>query len=167
MSTSWASLITSNPERVMLEDKIMADYKESMKARDHLRTQTISFLRSEMQYCAIDKKKEKLDDADVVVVLKKLVKQRQDSIAQFEKGQRMDLVSKEKAELEILKSYLPAELSEGELIRIIDETVQSLGAVTMKDMGRVMKEVMAKTQGRADSKLASDLVRKKLGAASA
>ena len=143
----------------------MADYKESMKARDALRAQTISFLRSEMKYCAIDKKKDKLDDADVVVVLKKLVKQRQDSIAQFEKGQRMDLVAKEKAELEILKSYLPAELSEDELAGIIDEVVASLGASTMKDMGRVMKEVMAKTQGRADSKLTSDLVRKKLGGA--
>jgi uncharacterized protein YqeY len=146
-----------------LEEKIMADYKESMKARDALRTQTISFLRSELKYGAIDKKKEKLDDSDVAVVLKKLIKQRQDSIAQFEKGARMDLVAKEKAELAILKAYLPQELSEQDLARIIDEVVGAAGALTMKDMGRVMKDVMAKTQGRADSKLTSDLVRKKLG----
>lgn len=149
----------------MLEEKIAADYKESMKARDALRTQTISFLRSELKYSAIDKKKEKLDDADVVVVLKKLIKQRQDSIVQFERGNRMDLVAKEKGELEILRSYLPAELSEADVMRVVEEVVAAIGAVTMKDMGRVMKEVLTKTEGRADSKMASDLVRKKLGGA--
>ena len=149
----------------MLEEKIAADYKESMKARDALRTQTISFLRSELKYSAIDKKKEKLDDADVVVVLKKLIKQRQDSIVQFERGNRMDLVAKEKAELEILRSYLPAELSEADVMRVVEEVVAAIGAATMKDMGRVMKEVLTKTEGRADSKMASDLVRKKLGGA--
>ena len=148
----------------MLEDKIMADYKEAMKARDQLRVQTISFLRSELKYCAIDKKKEKLDDSEVALVLKKLIKQRQDSIAQFEKGQRMDLVVKEKAELEILKAYLPQEMSEAEVIKIVSEVVAELGIVTMKDMGRVMKEVMAKTKGAADNKMVSDAVRKKLEA---
>jgi uncharacterized protein YqeY len=149
----------------MLEEKIVADYKESMKARDALRTQTISFLRSELKYSAIDKKKEKLDDADVVVVLKKLIKQRQDSIVQFERGNRMDLVAKEKGELEILRSYLPAELSEADVMRVVEEVVAAIGAVTMKDMGRVMKEVLTKTEGCADSKMASDLVRKRLGGA--
>ena len=146
----------------MLEDKIMADFKESMKAKDQLRTQTISFLRSELKYYAIDKKKDKLDDPDVAVVLKKLIKQRQDSIVQFEKGQRMDLAEKEKKELAILKAYLPQEMSEGDLGRIVDEVLKTMGTVTMKDMGRVMKEVMAKTEGRADGKLTSDTVRKKL-----
>ncbi len=146
----------------MLEDKIMADFKESMKARDQLRTQAISFLRSELKYYAIDKKKDKLDDPDVAVVLKKLIKQRQDSIIQFEKGQRMDLVEKEKKELAILKAYLPQEMSEGDLGRIVDEALKATGALTMKDMGRVMKEVMTKTEGRADGKLVSDTVRKKL-----
>lgn len=148
-----------------LEERIASDYKESMKARDQLRTSTVSFLRSEMKYYAIDKKKDKLDDSDVACVLKKLIKQRQDSIEQFEKGGRMDLVAKEKAEFEILKAYLPQELSSAEVAKIVDEVVVSSGAATMKDMGRVMKEVMAKTQGRSDSKLTSDLVRKKLAGA--
>jgi len=148
-----------------LEEKLMADFKESMKAKDQIKTQTISFLRSELKYSAIDKKKEKLDDADVLAVIKKLIKQRQDSIAQFEKGNRMDLVQKEKTELEILKAYLPDEMSPEALKKIVDEVVASSGAVTMKDMGRVMKEVMAKTQGAADSKLTSDLVRQKLSGA--
>ncbi|HAJ57830.1 MAG TPA: aspartyl-tRNA amidotransferase [Candidatus Omnitrophica bacterium] len=145
-----------------LEERIAGDYKESMKARDGVRTQTISFLRSELKYFGIDKKKDKLEDGEVVQVLRKLIKQRQDSIEQFGKGGREDLVQKEKAELDILKAYLPQELSEAEVSGIIDEAVAATGALTMKDMGRVMKEVMAKTQGRADSKLASDLVRKKL-----
>jgi uncharacterized protein YqeY len=149
----------------MLEDKIMADYKESMKAKDQLKTQTISFLRSELKYLAIDKKKEKLDDVDVLAVIKKLIKQRQDSISQFEKGNRMDLVQKEKAELELLKAYIPEEMTPEALKKIIDEIVVSSGATTMKDMGRVMKEVMTKTQGTADSKLTSDLVRQKLSGA--
>jgi len=140
----------------------MVDFKEAMKARDQHRTQTISFLRSEMNYYAIDKKKDKLDDADVAVVLKKLIKQRQDSITQFEKGQRMDLVEKEKKELLILKSYLPQELSEEEVVRIVGEVAAELGALTMKDMGKVMKEAMARTQGQADGKMLSDAVRKKL-----
>lgn len=147
----------------MLEDRIMADYKESMKVRDQIRTQTISFLRSEMKYHAIDKKKDKLDDADVAVVLKKLIKQRQDSIQQFEQGNRMDLVEKERKELAILKAYLPEELSEAEVLKIVEGCIADLGSVTMKDMGRVMKEAMAKAQGKADGKLLSDIVRKKLG----
>lgn len=146
----------------MLEEKIAADYKESMKAREQLRTQAISFLRSEMKYYAIDKKKEKLDDCEVAVVLKKLIKQRQDSISQFEKGNRPDLVNKEKAELEILKSYLPQEMSESEVAKVVEEVISAVGASSMKDMGRVMKEVISRTEGKADGKMVSDLVRKKL-----
>jgi len=148
---------------MLLEDRIASDYKESMKARDQQRTSTISFLRSELKYCAIDKKKDKLDDVDVVGVLKKLIKQRQDSIVGFEKGQRMDLVAKEKAELEILKSYLPQEMSAEAVGKVVDDVVAGAGAVTMKDMGRIMKDVLGRTQGQADNKLVSDLVRKKLG----
>lgn len=149
----------------MLEDRIMADFKESMKAKNQIKTQTISFLRSELKYLAIDKKKDKLDDVDVLSVIKKLIKQRQDSIVQFEKGNRMDLVQKEKTELEILKTYLPEEMTPLALKKIVCDVVASCGATTMKDMGRVMKEVMEKTQGSADSKLTSDLVRQKLSGA--
>ncbi|PIY83485.1 MAG: glutamyl-tRNA amidotransferase [Candidatus Omnitrophica bacterium CG_4_10_14_0_2_um_filter_44_9] len=146
----------------MLEDRIAADFKEAMKARDVLRTQTVSFLRSEMKYYAIDKKKDAIDDSDVLVVIKKLIKQRQDSIQQFEKGNRMDLVNKEKTELAILKAYLPAEMPQQDIIKIVDEVALGMGIISVKDMGRVMKEVMAKTQGRADNKMVSDIVRKKL-----
>ncbi len=146
----------------MLEDKLTSDFKEAMKSRDQARTQTLSFLRSELKYAAIDKKKDKLDDADVIAVIKKLIKQRQEGILQFEKGQRLDLVAKEKAELELLKTYLPAEMDAAQLGVIVDEAVASLGATSVKDMGRVIKEVMARAQGQADGKAVSDLVKARL-----
>lgn len=148
----------------MLEDRLASDFKEAMKSRDQARTQTLSFLRSELKNVAIDKRKDKLDDIDVIGVIKKLIKQRQDGILQFEKGQRMDLVAKEKAELELLKTYLPAEMSEGQLIALVDEVVASTGATSVKDMGRVIKEVVARAEGQADGKTVSDLVKKKLSA---
>jgi pyruvate ferredoxin oxidoreductase alpha subunit len=104
----------------------------------------------------------KLDDADCVIVIKKLIKQHQDSIEQFTKGSRLDLVDKETKELEILKSYLPQELGPDELKKFIEEAILSTAAASMKDMGKVMKEVMAKTAGACDNKLASDLIRQRL-----
>ncbi len=150
----------------MIEDRIAADYKEAMKARDEVRTRTLSFLRSELKYCAIDKKKDRLEDADAVGVVKKLIKQRQESIEQFQKGGRQDLVDKEAAELSVLKTYVPQALSEAELAAAVEAVAAETGASGMKDMGRVMKEVLARTEGRADSKMLSDIVRKRLGGAS-
>lgn len=147
---------------MLLEDKILNDYKEAMKAKDALKVSILSFLRSQFMNVRIDKRKDKLGDGDVVVVVKKLIKQHQDSIKGFKAGNRQDLVEKETRESEILKTYLPEELGLEQVKQIIDEVVTSLGATTMKDMGRVMKEVMAKTAGRADSKIVSDTVKEKL-----
>jgi len=146
----------------MLEEKLMQDYKEAMKNKDTLKTSVLSFLRAEMINVAIAKKKAKLDDPDVISVIRKQIKSRQDSIEQFTKGSRQDLADKEAKELEILKSYLPQELAEGEIKKIIEEVVIATAAFDMKDMGRVMKEVNAKIGGKADPKLVSDLVKKRL-----
>ena len=146
----------------MLEEKITSDYKQAMKDKDALKVSTLSFLRSQLKYVLIEKKSEPLTDTDVIAVIKKQVKQRQDSIVQFEKGGRMDLAGKEKAELEILKSYLPQEMSVDELKSIIDAAVQESNAKSMKDMGNVMKILLPKVAGRADSKQVSDLVKEKL-----
>lgn len=146
----------------MLEDKIMQDFKEAMKAKDALKVSTLSFLRSQLKNVAIDKKKDKLDDNDAIAVIKKQIKQRQDSIDNFKAGNRLDLADKEQNELNILKSYLPQELSRQELEKIIDEAASATGANNMKDMGKLMKEVSSKTAGRADNKLLSELVRAKL-----
>ncbi len=146
----------------MLEDKILNDYKEAMKTKDAAKVSTLSFLRAAMQNLAIEKKKDKLDDADAIAVIRKQIKQRQDSVEQFEKGARADLADKELKEIEIIKAYLPQEFSRPELARIIEEVVASTGAAAVKDMGRVMKEVIAKIAGRADAKLVSDMVKERL-----
>ncbi len=146
----------------MLEDQILNDYKQAMKDKNSVKVATLSFLRSELKYSLIEKKVDKLPDADAIAVIKKQVKQREDSIAQFEKGGRADLVAKESEELAILKSYLPQEMAAEELKSIIGTVIQESGAKGMKDMGNVMKTVLAKAAGRADSTQVSQLVKEKL-----
>jgi uncharacterized protein YqeY len=142
----------------MLTDKIAADMKEAMRAKDAPRLSTLRLLKSAIEYYKIEKKQEKLTDADVTTVIKKQIKQRQDSIEGFEKGGRTDLVEKEKAELAVLKSYLPEELSQPQVEEIVKATIAELGATTKADMGKVMKAVQAKLAGRADNRLVSQVV---------
>ncbi len=146
----------------MLEEKILNDYKEAMKAKDALKSSILSFLRAQMMNLAIEKKKKALEDAEVYSVIKKLIKQHQDSIEQFKNGGRTELAEKEAKELEILKAYLPPELGLDEMKKIVEEAVSLTSAAGIKDMGKVMKEVNAKVSGRADGKLISDLVRERL-----
>ena len=142
----------------MLTDKIAADMKEAMRAKDAVRLSTLRMLKSAVEYRKIEKKQEQFTDADVTAVIKKQIKQRQDSIEGFEKGGRADLVEKEKAELAVLKSYLPEELSRAELEEVVKTVIGELGATTKADMGKVMKAVQAKAAGRADNRLVSQLV---------
>ena len=146
----------------MLEEKILNDYKEAMKSRDTLKSSVLSFLRADMLNQATAKKKDKLDDSEIIAVIKKQIKQRQDSIEQFTKGNRIEMAEKEKKESEILKSYLPPELSAEQIKVLIEEAVVSTGASGIKDMGRLMKELTVKIAGGADGKLVSDLVRQRL-----
>ncbi|MDO9572409.1 MAG: GatB/YqeY domain-containing protein [Candidatus Omnitrophota bacterium] len=146
----------------MLDEKIFNDYKEAMKARDSLKSSVLSFLRSDMLNLVTAKKKDKLDDTEIVTVIKKQIKQRQDSIEQFTKGARLEMAEKEKKELDILKSYLPPELSAEEIKRLIEEVIIAIGATGVKDMGRLMKELTQKTAGKADGRLVSDLVKQRL-----
>ena len=151
----------------MLVEKIFDDYKEAMKSRDSLKSSVLSFLRADMLNLATAKKKDKLDDAEIVTVIRKQIKQRQDSIQQFTQGGRLEMADKEKKELDILKSYLPAELSEQEVKRLIEEVVVAIGASGLKDMGQVMKELTVKLAGKADARLVSDLVKQRLSTPSA
>ncbi len=146
----------------MLEEKILNDYKEAMKLRDSLKSSVLSFLRADMLNQATAKKKNNLDDPEIIAVIKKQIKQRQDSIEQFTKGMRLEMAEKEKKELEMLKVYLPAELSAEQIKALIEEAVIATGASGMKDMGRLMKELTVKIAGGADGKLVSDLVRQRL-----
>jgi hypothetical protein len=146
-------------EEDMLEERILNDYKQALKAKDALVVSTLSFLRSQIMNAAIAKGKKTLDDCEVIAVVKKQVKQRQDSIEQFRKGGRQDLVDKETKELGILKQYLPEEMSLEELRKIIQEVVAQIPDAAAKDMGRIMKEIMAKVAGRADGRLVSNEVK--------
>jgi len=146
----------------MLEEKIVNDYKEAMKARDSVKSTILSTIRAEMMNLALAKKKDKCDDSDIISIFRKQVKQHEDSIEQFTKGNRMDLVDNEKKELGILKKYLPEELSPEAIKKIVEEAIATTGAQGMKDMGKVMKEVTEKVAGKADGKTVSDMVRERL-----
>jgi uncharacterized protein YqeY len=145
-----------------LEEKLLDDFKVAMKNKESAKVSTLSFLRAQISYAALEKKKKGLDDSECLAVIKKLIKQHQDSIEQFKVGNRPDLVNKETKELEILKTYLPQELSGEEVKKIIEEVVQNSGASGIKDMGRVMKEVLARAAGSADNKIVSELVKERL-----
>jgi uncharacterized protein len=147
-----------------LEQRIHDEYKEAMKSRAALKSSVLSFLRAEVLNMAVAKKKSALDDAEVIAVIKKQIKQRQDSIEQFTRGQRPEMAEKERQEMEILKSYLPPELPVEELKKIIAGVIAEIGAQGVKDMGKVMKEVGARVAGQADGKTVSDLVRLSLSA---
>jgi len=140
-----------------LADQIRADLTESMKARNADRTSVLRMLQSAFKYQQIELGHE-LSDEDALVVVRKAVKQRLDSIDQFTKGNRPELAAKEAAEMEILKTYLPPELSDEELEKGVREIIVSTGAQSKKDMGKVMKEASAKYKGQVDGKKIQELV---------
>ncbi len=144
----------------MLAQRIDNEFKQAMKEKNPVKVSTLSLLRSSFKYVMIEKKTDKIEDADVITVIKKQIKQRQDSIEQYEKGGRPELAQKEREEYEILKSYLPAEMSGAEIEKAVADIVKETGSQGMKDMGKVMKEVSARLSGRADNKAVSEAVKK-------
>ncbi len=145
-----------------LEEKINQDYIQAMKARDSFTSSVVSFLRAQIKNVKVDKRVEQVSDEDVISVVKKQVKQRLDSITQFKAGGRIDLADKEEKELVLLKTYLPAEMSMEQLKSIVEEVIVSSGAASIKDMGRVMKDVLARTAGQADNQTVGALVKERL-----
>lgn len=146
----------------MLAQQIDNDFKQAMKDKDPLKVSTLSLLRSSFKYVMIEKKIQLIDDSDVLAVIKKQIKQRQDSIEQYEKGGRQDLADKEKAELAVLKIYLPVEMLAEDIEKIVCDVVKQIGAQGMKDMGRVMKDVAVRIANRADNRAVSEAVKKVL-----
>lgn len=145
-----------------LKEKILEDIKTAMKAKDAERLSAIRMLQSAVKYREIEVRPNEITEQDIAGVVKKLAKQRKDSIAEFEKAGRQDLVDKEKSELKILEEYLPAQMSEDQVKALVEEVIKATGATTMKQMGAVVKEVMAKSGGTADGKVISDLVKARL-----
>lgn len=148
----------------MLKQTLKDQLKESMLAKDELRTAVIRFILSGVTYYEIQKGGAGYEatDEDVMTVINKEVKQRKDSIDQYEKANRQDLADKEKAELAILQTYLPEQMSEEEVKKYVDEAVATSGASTPQDMGKVMAILMPKVKGKADGSLISRLVREAL-----
>ena len=148
---------------IKLEERIESEFKAALKARDTIKVSTLRMLKADINNTKFDKNEKALSDDEIVKIIQRQVKQHKDSIEQFTKGKREDLVEKEKKELAILVAYMPEQCSPEELKKIAEETVKELGASTKKDMGRVIKAVMEKTKGRAEGKAVSQIVSGMLG----
>src|SRR2546426_12670070 len=148
-----------------IQKRIDSDLKDAMRARDATKLGVLRMLKSALKYAAIAKSgaEAELSDAEAIQVIRKQVKQRQDSIESFEKGGRAELAAKEKEELSILQSYLPQGMSADEISKIVRETIAEVSASSKTQMGTVMKAVQAKVAGRADGKTLSAEVQKQLG----
>jgi len=148
-----------------LAERIDSDLKDAMRARDTARLGVLRMLKSALKYAAIEKSgaEGELDAAESMQVIRKQVKQRQDSIESFEKGGRTELAEKEKSELAILNTYLPAAMSAEDLSRVVREAIAEVGATSKAQMGAVMKALGPKIAGRADGKTLSQEVQRQLG----
>ncbi len=153
----------------MLKDKIKSDLNKALKKGDEIKRSTLRMLLA----AVLNKEKEKkykeeieeeveLTDEEIIDVISSEAKKRKESIIEYEKGERQSLAEKEKAELEILQKYLPEQLAEEEIRKIVEETVEEVGAEEIKDMGKVMAELMPKLKGRADGGLVSKIVKELL-----
>lgn len=146
----------------MLKEQLANDLKDAMKAKDEIKKNAVQMVRAGVLQVEKDKKIT-LDDEGIIEVIAKEVKKRKDVLPDFEKAGRADLIEATQREIEILTKYLPSQLTEEELDKIVSETVSETGASSMKDMGKVMSVLMPKVKGRADGKTVNELVKKHLG----
>ncbi|MCB2193247.1 MAG: GatB/YqeY domain-containing protein [Deltaproteobacteria bacterium] len=144
-----------------LTQKVEADLKTALKSRDELATSCLRLVRAAFKNQEKELKRP-LEDDEAIKILGTLAKQRRDSIDQFTKGGRKDLADKEQAELALIEAYLPAQLDQEAMAKVLDEVFAELNPQSMKDMGAVMKEAMARMAGQADGKLVNQMVRQKL-----
>ncbi len=144
-----------------LKTQITEDMKSAMKAGEKDRLKVVRLIMAAIKQVEVDKRVE-LDDAGVLGVLDKMVKQRRDSVEQFEKGNREDLAAIERAEIEVLENYLPEQLSDDELAALVDEVIAATGAASLRDMGKVMGQIKAKAAGRADMGAVGAVVKARL-----
>ena len=148
----------TEPKETIIEH----DLKEAMKQKDRVKISTLRMVKAVIDNLKIEKKKDKLDDADTLQIIARQIKQHKDSIEVFIKGERNDLVEKEKQELAILESYMPKQLSPEELLSVVKEAIKETGAVSLADTGKVMKIVMVKVNGAAEGKVVSQIVSQEL-----
>jgi uncharacterized protein YqeY len=144
----------------MILEKLENDYKTAFKAKDEIAKSSLGNVRAAIKNAELEKRSE-LTDAEVLAVISKKVKQHKDSISEFEKGGRKDLVDKEQAQMKVLEGYLPKQMDEADVRKIVTETIQSLNA-TAADFGKVMKEVLARAAGQTDGSVVSRIVKEEL-----
>ncbi len=145
-----------------LKEKLLEDIKSAMKSKQAERLEALRFLNAAIKNREIEIRPNAITDQEVMGVIQKLSKQRLDSIEQYKNAGREDLAAKEESELVILKEYLPTPLSDSEVKSLVQEIISKVGATSLKDMGRVMKEAQEQAKGRADGKLLSAIVKEKL-----
>ena len=144
-----------------LKEKLQEDLKSSMKNKDTVKKSVVTLIRAAIKQHDVDNRVELADDA-IIDIISKQLKQRKDSLAEFVKANRDDLVEETKSEIQVLEGYLPQQLSEEELEKIVIETIAEVGATSMKDMGKIMATIKPKTAGRADGRKINELVKKNL-----
>lgn len=142
-------------------ERLLADIKTAMKAREAERLETLRFLHSEIKNFQVNERREPTDE-DVAAIVGKAIKTRQDAIDQFAAGGREDLAARERAQIEICRVYQPTQLSEVEIEALVDEVIEATGATSRKDTGKVMKELMPRVKGKADGKVVNAIVGRKL-----
>jgi len=145
-----------------MKDQITADMKSAMKAGEKDRLKVVRLILAAVKQIEVDKRIE-VDDAGVLAVLEKMVKQRRDSIEQFQNGNRQDLADIEIAEIAVLDTYLPEQLSDTEVDKIVDDAIAATGAESIRDMGKVMGQIKTKAAGRADMGAVGAKVKARLG----
>lgn len=145
-----------------LKEKILEDMKQALKTQKADRLGAIRFLQAAVKNREIELRPETINDAEIMNVVKKMVKQRKDSIEAFEKAGRQDLADKEKFELTVIEEYLPKQISAEEVGKVVGDVIAALNATSIKQMGAVIKEVQARTNGAADNRLISELVKGRL-----
>ncbi len=145
-----------------LKERIVADMKTAMRNRETVRLETIRLLRAAIQRQEVDSRTE-LEDSGVLQIVQKQVKQSKDAASQFQQGGRPDLADKEKSNIAVLETYLPAQLSDAQMDELVDEAIQQTGATSMKDMGRVMGVVKSRAQGQVDMGVISGKIKSILG----
>ena len=145
----------------MLKEKLMQDFKDAMKDKDEIKKNTITMVRAAVLQVEKDNQVE-LDDNAITEIIAKELKKRKDALSEIEKSGRADMIEQVQSEMAIIKSYLPEELSVEELTKIIEDTIKEVEASSMKDMGKVMQAVKAKTTGRADGRTINEIVKKLL-----
>ncbi len=147
---------------MVLREKIMDDVKTAMRSKDQLKLNALRFLQAAIKNREIELRPNAMNEEEVLGVIKKMVKQRKESIEQYKAASRQDLADQESAELKILEDYMPAQMGREQIEKLVAEVITAIGAKSVKDMGNVMKEVIVRAKGSADNKTVSEVIKSKL-----